>query len=232
MLELGPELAIVKLGAEGVLAVSADETIELDAIPVDVVNGLGAGDAFGGALCHGLLAGLPLAETLRLANAAGALVAGRLGCADDMPTLEEVGVAVRGLTKLAPGAGNVGLAERPEREPEAGEALLEVRAAGICGTDLHIEAGEYPSVPPVTMGHEVCGVVARRRRARGNARRLARRTSRPAGPATSASPAARISVSSAARSVPTSTAPSRRGSSSRSRTSIPFPTGSPTTPRR
>ncbi len=90
LLELGPELAIVKLGAEGVLAVSADETIELDAIPVDVVNGLGAGDAFGGALCHGLLAGLPLEETLRLANAAGALVAGRLGCADDMPTLEEV----------------------------------------------------------------------------------------------------------------------------------------------
>ncbi len=64
-----------------------------------------------------------------------------------------------GLTKLAPGAGNVGLSERPEREPGAGEALLEVRAAGICGTDLHIEAGEYPSVPPVTMGHEVCGVV-------------------------------------------------------------------------
>ena len=90
LLELGPELAIVKLGGEGVLAVSADETIELDAIPVDVVNGLGAGDAFGGALCHGLLGGLPLAETLRLANAAGALVAGRLGCADDMPTLEEV----------------------------------------------------------------------------------------------------------------------------------------------
>ncbi len=66
---------------------------------------------------------------------------------------------MRGLTKLAPGPGNVGLAERPEREPEPGEALLEVRAAGICGTDLHIEAGEYPSVPPVTMGHEVCGVV-------------------------------------------------------------------------
>jgi L-iditol 2-dehydrogenase len=66
---------------------------------------------------------------------------------------------VRGLTKLAPGPGNVGLAERPERQPEPGEALLEVRAAGICGTDLHIEAGEYPSVPPVTMGHEVCGVV-------------------------------------------------------------------------
>ena len=64
-----------------------------------------------------------------------------------------------GLTKLAPGAGSVSLAERPERDPGAGEVLLEVLAAGICGTDLHIEAGEYPSVPPVTMGHEVCGVV-------------------------------------------------------------------------
>jgi len=66
---------------------------------------------------------------------------------------------VQGLTKLAPGVGNVGLSEREEREPAPDEALLEVRAAGICGTDLHIEAGEYPSVPPVTMGHEVCGVV-------------------------------------------------------------------------
>jgi L-iditol 2-dehydrogenase len=64
-----------------------------------------------------------------------------------------------GLTKLAPGPGSVGLSERPEREPGPGEAVLEVRAAGICGTDLHIEAGAYPSVPPVTMGHEVCGVI-------------------------------------------------------------------------
>ena len=67
-----------------------------------------------------------------------------------------------GLTKLEPGAGSVALSERPEREPGAGEVVLEVRAAGICGTDLHIEDGEFPSVPPVTMGHEVCGVVASR----------------------------------------------------------------------
>ena len=65
-----------------------------------------------------------------------------------------------GVTKLAPGEGNVDLAERPERGPEAGEVALDVRAAGICGTDLHIWLGEYDSVPPVTMGHEVCGVVA------------------------------------------------------------------------
>ena len=64
-----------------------------------------------------------------------------------------------GLAKLAPGPGNVGLAERPERPPGPGEALLEVRGAGVCGTDLHIEADEFRSVPPVTMGHEVSGVV-------------------------------------------------------------------------
>jgi L-iditol 2-dehydrogenase len=64
-----------------------------------------------------------------------------------------------GLTKLAPGPGNVALAERPERDPGPGYVALRVEATGVCGTDLHIEAGEYPSVPPVTMGHEVCGVV-------------------------------------------------------------------------
>jgi L-iditol 2-dehydrogenase len=67
---------------------------------------------------------------------------------------------VIGLTKVAPGEGHVELAERDERSPGAGEVVLDVRAVGICGTDLHIWLGEYPSVPPVTMGHEVCGVVA------------------------------------------------------------------------
>jgi L-iditol 2-dehydrogenase len=66
---------------------------------------------------------------------------------------------VIGLAKLAEGPGNVGLAERPERAPGPGEALLEVRGAGVCGTDLHIEAAEYASLPPVTMGHEVSAIV-------------------------------------------------------------------------
>lgn len=59
-------------------------------IPVEVVCGLGAGDAFGGALAHGLLAGLPLEELGRFANAAGAIVASRLACADAMPTRGEI----------------------------------------------------------------------------------------------------------------------------------------------
>ncbi len=64
-----------------------------------------------------------------------------------------------GVAKLQPGAGNVALAERPEREPAPGEVRLAVLGAGVCGTDLHIEADEFRSEPPVTMGHEVCGTV-------------------------------------------------------------------------
>lgn len=90
LLDLGAELAVVKLGPEGVLGATQNEEIVVPPIQVEVVNGLGAGDAFGGALCHGLLAGWPLERTLRFANAAGALVASRLGCADDMPTSAEV----------------------------------------------------------------------------------------------------------------------------------------------
>jgi L-iditol 2-dehydrogenase len=67
---------------------------------------------------------------------------------------------VQGLTKLAAGAGHVGLAARVEPRPGPGHVVLEVAAAGICGTDLHIQDGEWPTVVPVTMGHEVCGVVA------------------------------------------------------------------------
>jgi 5-dehydro-2-deoxygluconokinase len=91
LLALGPRTAIVKQGPKGVLGATAGgEVVEVPPVPVEVVCGLGAGDAFGGALCHGLLSGWPLERTLRFANAAGAIVASRLLCADAMPTSEEV----------------------------------------------------------------------------------------------------------------------------------------------
>jgi L-iditol 2-dehydrogenase len=65
-----------------------------------------------------------------------------------------------GVAKLAPGPGNVALVERPEPEAAPGNVVVEVVGAGICGTDLHIADGEYATVVPVTMGHEVSGVVA------------------------------------------------------------------------
>src|SRR5262245_3640207 len=84
--DLGVGLAVVKQGPRGVLAVDAGGAVEVPPVPVEVVNGLGAGDAFGGALCHGLLAGWPVARMMRFANAAGAIVASRLACSDAMPT--------------------------------------------------------------------------------------------------------------------------------------------------
>jgi 5-dehydro-2-deoxygluconokinase len=90
LLELGVEIAIVKRGPDGVLARTRDELVEVDPVPVEVANGLGAGDAFGGALVHGLLHGWELERTIRLANAAGAYVAARLACADAMPALEDI----------------------------------------------------------------------------------------------------------------------------------------------
>ncbi|CAM5318119.1 5-dehydro-2-deoxygluconokinase [Streptomyces pilosus] len=91
LLAAGVELAVVKQGPKGVLAVHRDGTrAEVPPVPVEVVNGLGAGDAFGGSLCHGLLAGWDLERTMRHANAAGALVASRLACSSAMPTPSEV----------------------------------------------------------------------------------------------------------------------------------------------
>ncbi|MPQ98701.1 5-dehydro-2-deoxygluconokinase [Modestobacter sp. I12A-02628] len=94
LLARGVELAVVKQGPAGVLAVTAHETVQVPPVPVEVVNGLGAGDGFGGALCHGLLAGWPLERTIRFANAAGAVVAGRLECSTAMPTTAEVEAAL------------------------------------------------------------------------------------------------------------------------------------------
>ncbi|MFF4348703.1 5-dehydro-2-deoxygluconokinase [Streptomyces sp. NPDC001530] len=91
LLEAGVELAVVKQGPKGVLAVHRDgTTAEVPPLPVTVLNGLGAGDAFGGSLCHGLLADWDLERIMRHANAAGAIVASRLECSSAMPTPEEV----------------------------------------------------------------------------------------------------------------------------------------------
>ena len=88
--DAGVDLAIVKQGPAGVLASDGNSEVEVPPVPVEVVNGLGAGDAFGGALCHALLAGWDLRRGMQFCNAAGAIVASRLACADAMPTEDEV----------------------------------------------------------------------------------------------------------------------------------------------
>jgi 5-dehydro-2-deoxygluconokinase len=94
LLAAGVELAVVKQGPRGVLAMTRDERVEVAPTPATVVNGLGAGDGFGGALCHGLLSGWPLERVVRFANAAGAIVASRLECSTAMPTSTEVEAVV------------------------------------------------------------------------------------------------------------------------------------------
>jgi 5-dehydro-2-deoxygluconokinase len=112
LLDLGPELAVIKLGDRGALAATAEETVVVSPIEVDVVDGLGAGDAFGAALCHGLLSRWSLERTIRFANASGALVASRLGCAEVMPTEGEVEAVLS-----TPRRSRVALAQHSSKRP-------------------------------------------------------------------------------------------------------------------
>jgi 5-dehydro-2-deoxygluconokinase len=102
LLDRGVELAVVKQGPRGVLARTRSEETVVPPVPVEVVNGLGAGDAFGGALVHGLLAGWDLTRVMRFANAAGAYVAARLACADAMPDEAAVTELLRSASSSTP----------------------------------------------------------------------------------------------------------------------------------
>ena len=90
LLAEGVHLAIVKRGGDGVLLATAEDRWTVPPVPIEVVCGLGAGDAFGGALIHGLLSGWTVPEIGMFANAAGAYVATQLTCGDAMPTLDQV----------------------------------------------------------------------------------------------------------------------------------------------
>jgi 5-dehydro-2-deoxygluconokinase len=90
LLARGVELAIVKLGGDGVLLADARGERLVAPAPIDVLCGLGAGDAFGGALCHGLLEGWPAERAVAFASAAGGIVASRLLCSQAMPYVGEV----------------------------------------------------------------------------------------------------------------------------------------------
>jgi len=96
LLEAGVEIAIVKQGPKGTLAKTRDERVVVAPFPIDVLNGLGAGDAFGGTVCHGLLSGWSLQRIIAGASAAGAIVASRLECSTAMPTADEVEAVLAG----------------------------------------------------------------------------------------------------------------------------------------
>ncbi len=90
MLAAGVRAVVVKRGSRGTALHEDGAVLDVPAYPVQVVNGLGAGDAFAAALGHGILAGMDLADAVRRGNVAGALVAAELSCSEAMPRLEEL----------------------------------------------------------------------------------------------------------------------------------------------
>ena len=90
LLSKGADIAVVKMGPKGVLAKSHNETVIKLPHPIKVLNGLGAGDSFGGAFCYGLLEGWNLDRVITFANMAGAINASRSDCSTAMPTTQEV----------------------------------------------------------------------------------------------------------------------------------------------
>jgi len=90
LLELGPSAVIIKRGGDGATLFENAERTDVSGVPVEVVNGLGAGDAFAAGLGYAIIRGLGLTEGVRLGNAAGAIVAGRVACSEAMPRLDEL----------------------------------------------------------------------------------------------------------------------------------------------
>jgi 5-dehydro-2-deoxygluconokinase len=90
LLDRGVALAIVKMGAAGVLLATVNERVTVKPMRITLVCGLGSGDAFGGALIHGLVNGWDVRKIGEYANAAGAYVATQLTCADAMPDIAQL----------------------------------------------------------------------------------------------------------------------------------------------
>jgi 5-dehydro-2-deoxygluconokinase len=89
-----PPTLVLKRGERGATVFDGDDETDVPGYPVDVVNGLGAGDAFAAAVGHSLLQGRPLVEAVRRGTVAGALVASRLACSAAMPRLDELEAAL------------------------------------------------------------------------------------------------------------------------------------------
>jgi 5-dehydro-2-deoxygluconokinase len=91
---LGPRILVLKRGGDGAVLFHDDRVLEVPPVKMEVVNGLGAGDAFLAALTHGVLRGLDLETAVRRANWAGAYVASQIPCSEAMPYLKHLDSAV------------------------------------------------------------------------------------------------------------------------------------------
>ncbi len=83
-------LPVMKLGARGAITLKNNEVVAVPAVPVDVVDTVGAGDAFGAGFLLGWLAGQPLTRCLQMGNVCGAYSARAAGGMDALPTLVDL----------------------------------------------------------------------------------------------------------------------------------------------
>jgi sugar/nucleoside kinase (ribokinase family) len=90
LLKLGPRLVALKMGSEGSLVVSAQASLRNQALPVYLRDSTGAGDAFDAAFVYGIMQGMPLEQTCRLANAAGCVTVSRIGAGTRLPLRAEI----------------------------------------------------------------------------------------------------------------------------------------------
>jgi 5-dehydro-2-deoxygluconokinase len=91
ILEMGPTAVVEKVGAEGArIHLAGGEVIDAPGYPVEIYNILGAGDAFGAGFLYGYVNGWGWRKATRLGNACGAIVVTKHGCANFMPTYDEV----------------------------------------------------------------------------------------------------------------------------------------------
>ena len=91
---VSPPVLVLKRGERGATVYENGDETDVPGFPVEVVNGLGAGDAFAAAFGHSLLRGMPLVEAARRGAVAGALVASRLACSAAMPRIDELEAAL------------------------------------------------------------------------------------------------------------------------------------------
>jgi 5-dehydro-2-deoxygluconokinase len=92
LLSKGPEILLLKSGTEGCYIHHSDtkEPVHAPGYPVEVINTLGAGDAFASGFIYGVIEGWSLYKSARLGNACGAILVTQHGCANFMPTMDEV----------------------------------------------------------------------------------------------------------------------------------------------
>ena len=96
MLDLGAQAVVLKRGAAGATIWRQDERADVPPFEVEILNTLGAGDAFASGFLYGYLQGWPLERAARLGNASGAIVVGRHGCSIAMPRFAEIEAFVAG----------------------------------------------------------------------------------------------------------------------------------------